>query len=321
MLKELKFVMGAVGKKDLLPALTHFRIEQGTVRSFNGTIALCTPIQLDIDCVPKAEPLVKAIQNCDETVTLNITPNGKLSIKSGAFRALIECVEQETPHAIPEGEHFEIDGEMLLSAMEGVYPFIGNDASRPWSNGVLLMGHSAFATNNVMAVEYWCGKPFPRICNVPKAAIKEMLRIKEAPVSAQATETSITFHYEGDRWLRTQLLETAWPDIPKLLSGTSNQQPIDNRIFEALDKLKPFSDKMGRIYFKEGSISTHSEQAEGACVDIDSINFNGIYQIEMFNLMRGIATTIDLSTYPKPCLFMGKMLRGAIIGMREFNET
>lgn len=321
MLKELKFVMGAVGKKDLLPALTHFRIENGTVRSFNGTIALCTPIPLDIDCVPKAEPLVKAIQNCDETVTLNMTPNGKLSIKSGPFRALIECVEQETPHAVPEGDIFEIDGETLIAAIEGVAPFIGNDASRPWSNGVLLMGHSAFATNNVMAVEYWCGKPFPRICNVPKAAIKEMLRIKEAPIYAQATDTSITFHYSEDRWLRTQLLETAWPDIPQLLSAPSNQTPIDLRIFDAIDKLKPFADKMGRVYFKPGSMATHGQQAEGACVDLDSVDFTGIYQIEMFNLLKGIATSADFTTYPKPCLFMGNMLRGAIIGMRDLDET
>lgn len=321
MLKELKFVMGAVGKKDLLPALTHFRIENNTVRSFNGTIALSTPIPLDINCVPKAEPLVKAIQNCDETVTLNMTPNGKLSIKSGAFRALIECVDHETPHAVPEGEFFDIDGEALLSAMQGVSPFIGNDASRPWSNGVLLMGHSAFATNNVMAVEYWCGKPFPRICNVPKAAIKEMLRIKEAPIAAQATDTSITFHYEGDRWLRTQLLETAWPDIPKLLTMQSNQVPVDPRLFESLDKLKPFADKMGRVFFKDGTMSTHSHKDEGASVELDTINFNGIYQMEMFILMKGIALTADFTSYPKPCMFMGNMLRGVIIGMRNLDET
>ena len=44
MLKALKFVQGAVSKKDLVPALTHFRIENGTVRSYNGMLALCTPI-------------------------------------------------------------------------------------------------------------------------------------------------------------------------------------------------------------------------------------------------------------------------------------
>jgi len=44
MLKELRFVQGAVAKKDFVPAMTHFRIEKGTVRSFNGNLAICSPL-------------------------------------------------------------------------------------------------------------------------------------------------------------------------------------------------------------------------------------------------------------------------------------
>lgn len=87
MLKELKFVQGAVAKKDLLPAMTHFAIEGGHVRSYNGTLALSSPIPFDIDCKPKAGPLVQAIANCNDTVTLSMTPAGKLRIQSGKFWA------------------------------------------------------------------------------------------------------------------------------------------------------------------------------------------------------------------------------------------
>ena len=138
MLKALKFVQGAVSRKDFLPALTHFRIQNGTVRSYNGIMALCTPIALDIDCIPKADSLVKAIGHCDETVSLSITPTGRLSVRSGSFKALIDCVQEETPHVLPEGEEIQIDGQGLLKAFEIIYPFIGDDASRQWINGVLL---------------------------------------------------------------------------------------------------------------------------------------------------------------------------------------
>ena len=67
MLDELKFVQGSVSRKGFIPELTHFNIKDGMVRGYNGTLALCTPIPFDIDCVPKAEPLIKAIQNCVET--------------------------------------------------------------------------------------------------------------------------------------------------------------------------------------------------------------------------------------------------------------
>lgn len=51
MLKDLKFVQGAVAKKDLLPAMTHFRIENGHVRSFNGQMAISSPVAFDLSLI------------------------------------------------------------------------------------------------------------------------------------------------------------------------------------------------------------------------------------------------------------------------------
>lgn len=315
LLNQLKFVMGAVSKKDFVPALTHFRIENGTVRSYNGTLALSTPISLNLDCVPKAESLVKAIQHCEETVTMSLTPTGKLSVKSGAFKVLVECVGEETPHVNPEGDRFEIDGEALIKALKTIEPFIGDDASRPWSNGVLLLGQSAFATNNIILVEYWVGSMFPICCNLPRAAVKEMLRIKEAPLWAQATENSITFHYTEDRWIRSQLISTAWPDLYKVLQREADLKPINEAIFPVLEKFKPFADKLGRVFISNNILSTHQDTGEGASFELENM-CDGIYQIEMLALLNGVAKLIDFTTYPSPCLFTGENLRGVLIGMR-----
>lgn len=316
MLSELKFVQGAVAKKELIPTLTHFRIEGGTVRSFNGTLALCSPINLDIDCTPKAEPFVKAIQNCKETVTMSMTPAGRLSIKSGSFKAFIECVEEETPHVMPDGKEFDIDGDALMKALKTISPFIGDDASRPWSNGVLLKGESAFATNNVSVIEYWVGSTFPIVCNVPKAAIREMLRINEPPQRAQVNDHSISFHYSDGRWIRTSLLDIAWPDLGKILDVPCNATAIDERIYEALDTIKPFVDKLERVYIHGGSIATTLIDGEGASFDVPDFPHEGVYQLRILNLLKGVATSIDFTSYPKPCIFYGERLRGAIIGMR-----
>ena len=316
MLKELKFVQGAVAKKDLLPALTHFRIENGHVRSFNGTLALSSPINLDIDCTPKAEPFVKAIQNCKETVTMSMTPAGRLSIKSGKFKAFIECVEEETPHVTPEGEEFDIDGDALLAALKKITPFIGDDASRPWSNGVLLKGQSAYATNNVSLIEYWIGSTFPLVVNVPKAAIREMIRIDEAPERAQVKDNSISFHYSDGRWIRTALLDIQWPDLQKILDVPADAVTIDERIYEGLDTIKPFVDKLERVYIHDGVMSTTLTEGEGASFEVPDFPYEGVYQLKILNLLKGTANSIDFSSYPKPCIFYGERLRGAIIGMR-----
>jgi hypothetical protein len=41
----------------------------------------------------------------------------------------------------------------LLDAIKAMRSFVGTDASRQWSTGILLTGTHAYATNNVIAVE------------------------------------------------------------------------------------------------------------------------------------------------------------------------
>lgn len=316
MLTELKFVQGSVAKKDFLPALTHFVIENGTVRGYNGTVALCSKIPFDITCKPKGETLVRAISNCSDTVQLSMTAAGRLRVQSGGFRALIDCVEGETPHVLPTGEHVQVNGEALLAGLKQVSDFIGEDASRPWCNGVLLRGPSMFATNNITLVEYWAGATLPIEVNLPRAAVRELLRIDEPPESAQCDENSVTFHFPGGRWLRTQLLPGGWPDLSKVLDNPSNPAPIHVGLFEGLRVVKPFADKLNRVFLRDGGLHTHEAEGEGASFNVEGLDTLGIYNLLMLELLEGHATTADFTTYPKPCLFFGDKLRGAIIGMR-----
>lgn len=314
MLKELKFVMGAVSRKDMIPEMKHFAIEGGRVRAYNGTIALCSPIPFNIDCYPKADMLYKAIASCDETVTLSMTPAGKLSVKSGVFRALISCVEKSDVHLEPTGDSVACDGDVLLKAFKLLEPIIGEDASRPWANGILLRGQSAFATCNVVLCEYWMGITFPHVVNIPAAAVREVVRVGEAPASLRMDDNSITFVYDDGRWIRSQLFSTEWPDLSKVLDKPCNATPIDERLFPALDKLKPFTDKSDRVIFKPGQVTTHDNEEEGGHIELDDSVMQGIYSREMLMLLRGVATEADFTTYPKPCLFYGDRLRGAIVG-------
>lgn len=319
MLKELRFVQGAVAKKDFIPAMTHFAIEDGIVRSFNGVVALSSPLDFDIDCKPKAVQLVKAISNCKDTVSLSMTETGRLAVRSGPFRAYIDCVHEETPHVYPEGKYVPIDSDDLLEGFRRLEPFIGNDASRAWTNGILLKGQSAFATNNVMLVEYWMGTPFPYIVNVPKMAIVEALRVGEPCTAIQIAERSMTFHFADKKWIRTALLNVGWPDVESILNKKSdNLVEIPDSFYDALDAIASFTDKHGRVYINNEVVSTAPPEAkdEGAFFDVQGFPFNGIYRREMLMLMKGIVKKCDLSFYPDPCIFYGEKLRGAIIGMK-----
>lgn len=316
MLKELKFVQGAVGKKEFIPAITHFCIEDGTVRAYNGTIALSSPIACDLNCKPKAIPMVQAIAKCNDTISLAMTPAGRLSIKSGSFKAFIECIDESQAHVQPEGEEIHFDGGVLLAGIKTIQDFIGNDASRPWATGILLKGQSMFATNNVCLIEYWMGVNFPCVVNIPRVAIAEMIRINEPPTHAQVDSNSITFHYADGRWIRSQLYSTEWPDLARVLDRECSPAEIPTNLFEGLEVIKPFMNKLGQVFLKNGMMHTHEDTSEGASFDIDWRYGDAVFSLEMLKLLNGVAKQVDFGTYPAPCLFYGDRLRGAIIGMR-----
>jgi DNA polymerase III sliding clamp (beta) subunit (PCNA family) len=318
MLKELEFVKGAIAKKDYVPNLTHFHIQRGTVYGYNGVIALSTPIDLNLSCSPKAVPFIKAIETCKETVQLNMTTGGRLSIRSGAFSAFINCLEVlDAPAIYPEGQRVEATGP-ILDSLKFVAPFIAEDASRPWARGVLFKGPSIYATNNIVAVERWLGFNFPLEVNVPEQAILELLRIGEEPIALQATENSITFHFTGDKWLRCQLLSTKWPDISSILEKNSTCIKLPPTLFAALKDLLPFTDDLQRIFFTPGKISTVPKEAAdtGASILVEGIVGEACFNIKQFLSLDGIVEEIDLAMFPNPCLFYGEKLRGAIVGMR-----
>ena len=318
MLEALRYVKGSISSKDLLPALTHFVIEDGTIRGYNGIIALCSPIPYSLTCKPRGEELVKAISNCSGDVSLGITPAGKLSVKSGKFKALINCINSDTPHVTAEGTPFPINGRDVLQAFKTLLPLVGTDASRPWCEGILLDGQSAFATNNVTLAEYWLGSAIPHPVNIPKAAIKEMVRIAKEPTGALVMDSSITFLYPEGRWLRAQLLATDWPDIRVILNKESKPVAIGEELFTALEVVKPFtSDKINKVYFHNGNVSTHLDAEEGANYYTGEDIGEAVYSIDMLMLLKGIANKIDWSFYPKPCPFFGEQVRGVIIGLKN----
>lgn len=322
MLKELKFVQGAVAAKDYVPELQHFKISGGRVEGFNGMLALSTPIDLDLTAMPKAVSFVKAIERIPDNseVALNMTQAGRLSIKGGKARFFVECWEatHATPHVAPAGEiHAMPPG--ILAVMRKLAPFMGIDASRPWACGILFNGQLASATNNIVAIQHWLHDlDFPSPINIPSMAIKEMLRIGQDPVAMQSEERAITFHYANGAWLRTSLLEQEWPvDLARVLDRPCNALPIAPGIYDAVQRLDAFGGKEGRVYLRDGQVSTSLVEGEGAVVEVDELVANGCFHINQIVSLSETATTIDWGLYPSPVIFYGNDLRGAIMGIKQ----
>lgn len=335
MLDALNFVKGAVARKDLVPSLQHFRIERGFIRSFNGTLGLCSPIPCDLTCAPRATQLVQALAAIGEIdvsthdepgkrittqpVALSLNDKGRLLIRSGDFKTFVDTIDPTTfPPYEPQGKRVAL-GEPILPALRYLEPFIAEDASRQWACGILFDGQSAFATNNIVLQEYWLGSDFPCRVNIPAAAIRELLRIGDEPTHIQMAETRVSFHYEKTRrWLTTNLYEAAWPNAREFLDKPSNQHDFPKGFFDAIERLIPFSDELGRCYFHGGKIATsHEPDATGTTIDLPGIPAAGCFNARQLLRLREVAKTVDFNAYPEPSLFYGGDARGLIVGIKS----
>lgn len=311
----IKFVKGAVAKKDFVPNLTHFEIKNGYIKGYNGELALCAPIDCDLDVMPKADQFIKAVSRCEDDIKLSLTKNGKLALKSGRLRILVECSSfGEFPNVEPEGEPLELEGS-LLKCLKVLEPLIATDASKPWANGILLSSHSAYATNNVILAEYWLGYNCPTPINIPASAIKEILRIGEEPVSMSHTSGKLTLYYESGAWLSTSLLSLEWPNVGKLLDKVSEAPKLPEGFFEAVETIKPFSNELDKVYFLGDKLCTSNETENAACtLDLSGVNLLGCYACEQLLKLRKIVHSVNLNAYPQAASFHGENLRGLIVG-------
>jgi DNA polymerase III sliding clamp (beta) subunit (PCNA family) len=321
--KALKFVIGAVARKDHVEELCHVSIRNGRAIAYDGMLSMSTPIDIGLNVMPHARSLLKAIQQCEDDVvmSLHVTPAGKLSIKSGNFKVLVQCLDKEnpTPQPMPSGQKFEV-APALLTALRTLAPLMSVDASRPWARGLLLCGNSVFATNNIVLAECWHGSGFPGEVILPDDAVTTLLKINKAPTHAQMDENSCTFFFDDDRWMRTNLVDGQWPRerITALLDAGGDVKTIPEGFFTELARLKNFVDIDNgvRLYDDHFATSANEDDA-GARIDFDFPGAKGHFNLNQLVGLEGIAQQIDFSTHPAPCYWRGGMARGVIIGRSD----
>lgn len=316
LLKKLKFVSGAVSNSAVVTEMNHFAIENGNIRATNGVISMGCPVDFPVSCAPNAPTLRKALEHCEDVLSMSMASGERLLVKSGRFKAFVPCADlANLPHPKPTGMPVEYNGELLRDAFEKLHPFVSKDSLRPWATGILLRGPSAFATNNACLAECWVGVSPPVPVNIPLLAIKEVLRIKDSPSRVMMDDWSITFMYDDGRWIKSQLLETEWPNVYSILDAPNNPVPIPTELFDAVRAVSGFTTETRTVRFQDGCVCSGGSAAEGASYEVEGLPAEGVYRADHLLLLDGVATTADFSRYPQAALFFGGNMRGALVGM------
>lgn len=322
MLDALKFVLPAVAKKEnIRPVLTHFLIRNRTVAATNGRLALCSPVDIDLEMCPRAEDFARAVGACEDSILLHLNTAGKVVVRSGHFKTHVDCApisEHPLTAFLPSGRRIELT-DSFLPALTHLEKFVSPDDSRSWAQGILFDGESAYATNNIVLIQFWLGYKFPCRVNIPLAAVRELLRVGENPVALQVNDRNVTFYFSDGRYLITVLYSEPWPNVAKLFANDygQGQKPFPAGFWEALEKLAPFFDDMGRTFFHDGvaMATTATLNDSGASVLCPGVPNAGIYNGRALLNLRPVANTIGFDAYPAPVFFYGDASRGIISGI------
>lgn len=321
--EDLKFVSNAVARKTHLDdRYSHLLIKDGIAVAYDGLITMSTPIQIGIHIKPHAKIFAQAIETCskNETVSLSVTKGGKLSVKAGKFTAHVPLLdnEDEMDVPMPRGPEIEVSDE-LFDAIVEVAPYVGNDENRLWATGVHITDKFVHATNSIVLIERFHGSAFPMDVILPLTTVETLIKIGKKPIRVQMDENSMTFWFDEQRWLRSALTDSEWPtaQITRMLSKPCSPVAMPSDFYSVVDQLAPFLNDRAMVRLEADSMSTSTEEEDGARIEIDVPNGAGqLYKHANLASLKGVAEKFDFTTFPDPCGFYGKKLRGLLVGFK-----
>lgn len=310
-----RFVHGAVSKKDLVPVLTHFCIQDGKVQGHNGWLTLCSPVDLnttDTVLIPAA-PLIKALDYCADP-TIKITEESVLITEKG-FRVKIPRMKEEFPWVQDpdrgSGEKNQVFG--LCAALRKLAPFIGDDATRRWACGVLLRDGFAYATNNVILARTPVSAAAQDVI-IPKQAVDEILRIGEEPELLIVDEQLLSLTW-GERWLTTKTILDEWPNVTAFFEPLSSPSTVPTTFAEDVDKLLPFCPNPDFPVICLCSDGLKTEDGRMSAQIMGDPLPDKSFDARMLRLVAGVMKQYQATDYG--LRWTGEGIEGVIAGLRE----
>lgn len=324
MIDLLKTVFGAVATKDIVPVLNNFCLykslfdRKGRIQGGNGILCIDAAFEHPItECTVPANKFIKALEACSGTPAFDITETGRMSIKSGRFKAYLPTLPAaDYPIAAQEGVLTKVTSS-FLTLLRDLKPFISEDASRIWSMSVLLSTDGyAYATNNVILVR----KKYELECEnevvLPIDAVNRILDIGETPQYCFISDSSITLEYGPEMWMRSQLITERWPGVRQLFDGFKSDIAVPVDLKDTVGKIRHFCANEKFPVIRLGTVVSTDGEVDGASMEGFDLPESSFHADQLIKVLA-VATHVDFSTFPKPCFFKGLGgLEGMIVGIR-----
>lgn len=266
------------------PVQTHCRISNKTVIGFDGGITAGHFIDDVLSVCPHTTMLINALAKCTGAIAITELDSGKLSVKSGKFKALIPCVPFDDLPAIEPDAPIATLTDDVKRALAAVAPLAQDGGQEPFTCAVLLKAGTAVATNRAVVLESFHGIDLPPVL-IPKASVVAICKQSKKLTQFGFSDNSATFYFEDDSFIKTQLFLDRFPDYERILNIESNAWPMPVGFYDALDTVAGFS--QGKIvYFRDGNVCSHLIDSEGATYGVEGLPKDTAFNAEYLKLIK-----------------------------------
>lgn len=300
---------------------THILLQNKTAVAYNDFLSAGAVIEEDIYAAPNGKILQNALAKCGQENYNLIVDGAKIVIKAGKFKASIPCTDPALlSNRWPDNPSHTIDDSFrsALEVMSLIKPEL--NAQKVHLLAFLLNSQSCISTDGKILLEYWHGLNLPTL-PIPKIIIEPILQNKNKLVSMGFSDNSVTFYFDNNSWVKSQLCAGQWPmeNMEGIMNVQSNPNPIPPDFFKGLDAIQSFSE--GTVTFDHGLLCSHSSPETGGTFEVAGLPKGPVFSIKYLSAIRGIATKADfavkspyLSGNGYMCYFFGDKVRGVIAG-------
>lgn len=293
----------------------HCLINNHWIVATDGVLTIGTKIEEDISACPRTNELLRALEKCGAKLSITQLNENFLLVKSGKFKAAIQCVKFEDLPALSIDPSTAKINDEIKTAFSELNWLINDGAQKAWQGALLLQDKSIVSCNGHVLLEYWHGLDLPNNTLIPKAAAIAISKTNKALISFGRSENSATFYFEDDSFLKTQLFNDNYPNYQVMFQKQAQAEniPLPKDFYTAINAVSSFcEDKF--VHFLGNRISSHKENELGADYELDGIPNGFGFNFEYLkNLQPHFSNVFFLKGFG--AFFQNNKVRGALAGM------
>lgn len=314
--------LSCVTKDSGTPQETHIYLGGKYCTAYNEVLSAGMLINDEIIAAPNNKIFKAALSKCGQRYTLSIDGT-KIIVKSNAFKAVVPCIDPSLLFSpLPDNPTHSIDDRLKPALEAAAIIKYEPNAQDVHLLALCLNGQSIISTDGKIIIEYWHGIELPTNLAIPKSIIPAILSNTKKLTQFGFSNNSVTFFFEDNSWVKSQLYAKPWPidNCLSILNKPTNPSAIPPDFYKGLDAVAPFSD--GTVYFERELLCSHKDINIGATYDVPGLPkgpiFNAKYLLSIRHLVNKIDFTVSANGVGKDggylLFFYGENVRGVIAG-------